>query len=501
MSFFRRHTDVVSTMEEFTTRYEQGIYITPWVVYVGNNNEGYVRIIKDGDILFTDDDNIVKVGGLYVTQVDDYMMYVTEENISDLNVYLNDSIVGKINDKYTTIYLGDNSSLFTGDGYNFRYGVYDESIQSELNEKGWFYDVRFEGIRSNPNIDDNSNTEIEINLNNALNGLIPVEYGMYNTSTQINNSYGYFKDSKNNILLKNTSIGYNMNYDININDNKLLIGFYSSVTKTGINGIILNEIGTSIYSDPILNPINTLSIENDMKIKNLTVNLLASHEIPNSVYITVTDNKAHTYRKLWENQPISFLLPDGYDFVVYASNFITENGKEYFISNKTLVEDEIIYLSYETKSGIEIKNNILGYYTNETDWYVSLENLTGEWGEVDVPEVSVSEILFSDSDGMLNTEIISKTNTNSIFEKSIKFDKFENGIKGYIPSYIELEIFSQYLPEINSFLLNKGKTPLNFEKVWVSESFDEKNAWCSDGNVYPKTNILNYYIFGRKITF
>ena len=495
--------EAIYVYPEYYENFKNGInpLYSPFVTPIKLYNEGYVRIIKDGDILFTDDDNIVKVGGLYVTQVDDYMMYVTEENISDLNVYLNDSIVGKINDKYTTIYLGDNSSLFTGDGYNFRYGVYDESIQSELNEKGWFYDARFEGIRSNPNIDDNSNTEIEINLNNALNGSIPVEYGMYNTSTQINNSYGYFKDSKNNILLKNTSIGYNMNYDININDNKLLIGFYSSVTKTGINGIILNEIGTSIYSDPILNPINTLSIENDMKIKNLTVNLLASHEIPNSVYITVTDNKAHTYRKLWENQPISFLLPDGHDFVVYASNFITENGKEYFISNKTLVEDEIIYLSYETKSGIEIKNNILGYYTNETDWYVNLELLSGEWGDVDVPEVSTSEILLSDSDGMTNTEIISKINTNSIFEKSINFDKFENGIKGYIPSYIELEIFSQYLPEINSFLLNKGKTLLNFEKVWISESFDETNAWCSDSNIYPKTNILNYYIFGKKITF
>ena len=49
MSFFRRHTDVVSTMEEFTTRYEQGIYITPWVVYVGNDNEGY-SVIYSNDV-------------------------------------------------------------------------------------------------------------------------------------------------------------------------------------------------------------------------------------------------------------------------------------------------------------------------------------------------------------------------------------------------------------------------------------------------------------------
>lgn len=49
MSIFRRHTDVVSTMEEFTSRYEQGTYIIPWVVYVGNDNDGY-SVIYSNDI-------------------------------------------------------------------------------------------------------------------------------------------------------------------------------------------------------------------------------------------------------------------------------------------------------------------------------------------------------------------------------------------------------------------------------------------------------------------
>ena len=305
---------------------------------------------------------------------------------------------------------------------------------------------------------------------------MPIKYGLYSQlSSNQTFGYGYFKNSNEEIILKNTTLGYNIENHVKLVDDVLVSGFYGDKTKTGINGVVLHEIGESIYSDPIISNVNMLS-NSESEYKIVTVNLLASYEIPNSVYITVTDDKTHIYRKLWENQPISFLLPNGYDFVVYASNFITENGKEYFISNKTLVEDEIINLSYETKSGIEIKNNILGYYTNETDWYVNLELLSGEWGDVDIPEVSTSEILLSDSDGMTNTEIISKTNTNSIFEKSINFDKFENGIKGYIPSYIELEIFSQYLLEINSFLLNKGKTPLNFEKVWISESFDKTNA-------------------------
>lgn len=49
MGNFKRHTDVVSTMEEFTTRYEQGIYITPWVVYVGNDDDGY-SVIYSNDV-------------------------------------------------------------------------------------------------------------------------------------------------------------------------------------------------------------------------------------------------------------------------------------------------------------------------------------------------------------------------------------------------------------------------------------------------------------------
>ena len=49
MDIFRRHTDVVSTMEEFTKRYEQGTYIIPWVVYVGNDNDGY-SVIYSNDV-------------------------------------------------------------------------------------------------------------------------------------------------------------------------------------------------------------------------------------------------------------------------------------------------------------------------------------------------------------------------------------------------------------------------------------------------------------------
>lgn len=46
----KKHTDVVASMEEFTTNYENGIYMTPWIVYVGNNTDGY-------SVIYSNDEN------------------------------------------------------------------------------------------------------------------------------------------------------------------------------------------------------------------------------------------------------------------------------------------------------------------------------------------------------------------------------------------------------------------------------------------------------------
>lgn len=50
MSNMKKHTDVVSSMEEFTTNYETGLYVAPWVVYVGNDNDGY-------SVIYSNDEN------------------------------------------------------------------------------------------------------------------------------------------------------------------------------------------------------------------------------------------------------------------------------------------------------------------------------------------------------------------------------------------------------------------------------------------------------------
>jgi hypothetical protein len=50
MSNIKKHTDVVASMEEFTTNYNNGAYTAPWIVYVGNNADGY-------SVIYSNDEN------------------------------------------------------------------------------------------------------------------------------------------------------------------------------------------------------------------------------------------------------------------------------------------------------------------------------------------------------------------------------------------------------------------------------------------------------------
>lgn len=48
MNIIKKHADVVASMEEFEHNYNQGMYKSPWIVYVGNDNDGY-NVIYSND--------------------------------------------------------------------------------------------------------------------------------------------------------------------------------------------------------------------------------------------------------------------------------------------------------------------------------------------------------------------------------------------------------------------------------------------------------------------
>lgn len=49
MSKMKKHTDVVASMEEFTLNYNDGVYIAPWIVYIGDNIGGYTVIYSNDE--------------------------------------------------------------------------------------------------------------------------------------------------------------------------------------------------------------------------------------------------------------------------------------------------------------------------------------------------------------------------------------------------------------------------------------------------------------------
>lgn len=506
-----------SDIDTYRNIYDNGVYennkeiikpfplIVPFLKINSLYNEGYIRIIQDGYYIFNDEEHEIKVGGINVENIDgsDYMKYTCSNFTTDISITLNGEIIGEIDNLYTTIYIGDNSSLFTGDGISFEYGVFDEEIKNILNENSWFYDKRFKGVRSDPDYKNKSKdlTEINISLPNYINKTTQITYGQYAyTTTDLNKAYAYFKNGAGDILYNTDQkkLGYNQKINVISSDGQFTVGYVNQSTiETGINGIVLNTIGDVIYSDPEM--ITPLNIDNNMQI--ITVNLNANIAMPNNVYVTLTDNVAHTYRKYWNGEPLVFTVPLGYEFTVFANEFISENHKKFFIETPLKVNNDYIELTYMSKSGIELTNGVLSYYGENRDWFVDLTIYKGSWGtsNLNIIDTNINELVLSDADGYNNTLIIAKIDENSICAKSLLNTKFGRELVGYIPTYIEYELFKIILPEINNFLLNQNKQQLSINNCWVSESFDENYAWTSNENKELKEDKFDYLVFGKYI--
>lgn len=86
MSNIKKHTDVVSSMEEFTTNYEQGEYVAPWIVYVGNNTEGYSVIYSNDENHLTEtaSPEFVTLLSNRITALETEKVYCYEEEYDEL---------------------------------------------------------------------------------------------------------------------------------------------------------------------------------------------------------------------------------------------------------------------------------------------------------------------------------------------------------------------------------------------------------------------------------
>ena len=465
--------------------------------------EGYLRIVKDGAILFPDGNNVIKVGNINVTEVvSDYMKYNGSTNTSPI-VTLNGSEIGYIKEQYTTLYIGDNSSLYTGNGFDFTYGVYDDTILSNMNSAGWYYNAQYGGICSKKLTSTNSNTIMSFIMDSLKNTTFKVTYGIF---TDENNEVEFI-DSNGSVLAEDFGkySGFNKNVTLTITGNTLKIKYLkAAITSTGMDGIVINKIGDTVFTDPFLPAVAMMSLDDDMSNTNIiTVNLNAEQTIPNNVVVTVADGFAHTYRQLWNGEPLVFIVPKGFTYTVSATDFISANDKHFILVEEVNgVSSGAVELNYGTQTGMEIKNNVLCCYTPYTDFFVLLNRKTGKWSTTNslIESVRIEDILLSDTDGFANTkEILKYEPENEIFNDAYNISDFGSEFKGYIPSYIEMQILTNELPAINNFLSSKGATPIDLSNCWTSDMYDASNAWLSDGTYLSKDVEAGYYVFGKRI--
>ena len=454
--------------------------LTPFVRVSHLFNEGYVRIIKDGEYLIPNDENIVKVGGLSIIQENDLLKYTTDKIINDLDITLNGEVIGRVEGMYTTLYIGDNSKLFLGNGYNFTKGVYEENVLDIIQNNGWYYDKRFKGIRSAKESPSSITIDVTL-LNNDFD--IPITLGQY---SQSNFKWGSIVDDKGVELfnLRNSN-GYEVKKNINVGVNNITIKYVNNSNnsiKTGIDGIIVNSIGNKIYSDPLY----TMDNARIVKMK-----CICDQIIPTDTLIEVWDDKGREYRKFYMGDIVEFILPIG-DFNFISHGFVTPEGKVFSEVKGTISSNvEGVYeVIYETVTGFEENNGILCLRLSDKDYYVNLSYGESVWGNNFIDDsISVNDVISSSKDGYQNTNtVLLKDENNIMFNNARNFVFEDSTIKGYIPSYEELLIVSQ-------------NTGYNFDVCWTSDVYGEDKAWANDGKSYDRNIILKYYIFGKKIKY
>lgn len=454
--------------------------LTPFIKTSHLFSEGYVRVIKDGEYLLSNEDNVIKVGGLSVTQEDEFMKYATDETITDLTVTLNDEVIGTVEGIYTTLYIGDNSALFNGDGYNFTKGVYDETIINTMNDNGWYYDKRFKGIRSGEVVP--TNMVFDVSAINKEYGL-DIVVGQYSHSS---NRYTIVTDSENVELfnLKNNN-GFEKQKNLPITTNNINVKYINdgSSIRTGIDGLVVNSIGNKIYSDPIY-------MADSVRLVNVMCS--CDKDIPVGTLIELWDDKGREYRAFYSGEAIEFHLPVG-EFNFIAHGFVTPEGKTFKDVEGVILSDvegdfEIVY---ETITGIEtITDTLKCLKLSDRDYYINLTYGESIWGNnFNNEHIDAEDVVSSTADGYDNTNIVLSVDAdNEMFNKAKAFNFGDSTIEGYIPSYEELLIVSENMDE-------------TLETCWTSETCGENKAWASDGNAYDRNTVMKYYIFGKKMKY
>ena len=340
-----------------------------------------------------------------------------------------------------------------------------------------------------------SKTSIEVSLPSYIGKDITIEYGQETAM----NSFGTISTNNGaNSVKIGSSAGYHQIATLPTNDGKVIIEYSkNSILTTNMDGLVVNRIGESIYTDPEL-------LEDNPNAHKVTISVAGLNESSYGRIINIVDNFGHKYSKVWNGTNIELIIPRGFEMTASIDAFISETGKYYDGVSIVITDDIDEYeMLFTPITGLDLSGATLKYMTSDCDYYIYVGKQNAiAWGTtgVSIPDIEVDEVISSQTDGYQNTQIIAAADSSALmFSKAQSFKLLGQNLSGYIPSYAEVEVINANITEINQFLANNGKASLDFSNTWVSEAFDANNAWAF-GETTPQDKSLTkkYYIFGRR---
>lgn len=84
MDYTKKHIDVVESKEIFETNFKNGVYSTPWVVYIKNNDKYDVVYSNDQNRVVLEDLNFAELLNRRIEILENEKVYCTENEYDEL---------------------------------------------------------------------------------------------------------------------------------------------------------------------------------------------------------------------------------------------------------------------------------------------------------------------------------------------------------------------------------------------------------------------------------
>jgi hypothetical protein len=516
---------------------------------------GHINIIENSQYYYSnvidDFNDEVTVGGIKTIQRNDgYYEFTTDGTISNCEILRNGEKIGEYKSDYMTIYLGDNTSCYSGKGIDFTRGVYTVSDLQKMgvvkqNDGNWAYDSRVKGLKT-PKSKGVTHKLFSIvcDFSQYLNedGSLRILYG------QLSEQHYDFvfvhtgvtspnKDDVNNIY---SSIDVKSNnYEAIIPSSALTGGvaknlYFEWRKDSGndflIDGFWFKEIGHPVFTYPEY-PLD--------KVEEVIIKLTNDNGQPvtvlNGVNINITDGDNFVKNYIWDGSEIKVNLPKNKHYVISA-NSIQYGYKNYFASENIEIstENEIlepITLIFTTiPVGVYPLNNdgtydiVLKegktYYgvvnsSDDYDIYINKNIYTGLWSKQGTVD---KNIVYTQENALLEQNINGYENSFNIYQElennapviaSALSNKEIKNIQWFLPSYYELSMMVN-TDETIEMLKTIGGVELYGHTILTSNVVDNFNVWgyyntTEDGEIVDiavssmRTMPNEYRIIGKKI--